>query len=142
MINVILDNSGSMQENGKSDALIYIAKCLQDYCVQNGFDISFFDISNKKIIELEKLEFDNYGILLEQKENSILLSDGYLDINDIKFDIFIGIGADAIFMNVKKKYDILIKPENAIYAIDFFKYFKNESSKITQDSKDENDDEW
>lgn len=139
MINVFLDNSGSMQEIGKKDALIYTAKSIKDYCDFYGIKLFFFDICSEPISKIENLKLTDKNPTFIHKNNSIFISDGLIEIQDVTFDLTISIGIDANIKNLENISKTTLKPENSVMAIEYLLYVNN----IHLPSyENEQEDEW
>ena len=139
MINIFLDHSGSMQEMGKKDGLIYVAKSIKDYCDFYGIKLSFFDIHSEVIPKIENLKLTNRKPNFLHKDNSIFISDGLIKIQDFKFDITVGVGIDANYKNLENISKITLGPENSLIAIEYLLYANNIN--LSLDEK-EQEDEW
>ena len=139
MINVFLDNSGSMQEMGKKDGLIYVAKSLKDYCDFYGIKLSFFDICSETIAKIENLKLTDRKPNFSHKDNSIFISDGLIKMQDLKFDITISIGIDANIKNLENISKITLKPENSLFAIEYLLYSNNINLSSNENKQE---DEW
>lgn len=139
MISVFLDNTGSMQEMAKKEALIYTAKSIEDYCNFYGIQVSFFNISGQNISKIEELKITNQKTFPTIKNsNSIFISDGLIESKDFQFDASIGIGIDADLKKLNEISKFVVKPENLIMAVDYLVC----SNKIQLLSKNEQEDEW
>ena len=139
MISVFLDNTGSMQEMAKKEALIYTAKSIEDYCNFYGIQVSFFDISGQSISKIEELKITNQKIFPTIKNsNSIFISDGLIKSRDFQFNVSIGIGIDADLKKLDEISKFVVGPENVIMAVDYLVY----SNKMQLLSRNEQEDEW
>lgn len=116
MINIVIDRSGSMVENGKPMLILNLVRFIRQYL--GGDKAQFFVINNQLSqvfvdseldIELPEiagsLEMDNgIAFLIERKtEPTILLSDGYFELTESQKRVFkqqqnvvvVAVGADA-----------------------------------------------
>ena len=88
MINIFIDTSGSMSEMGKDSGSIYIVKTILDYCEEKDITVSFFKLDGSKINDLLSLKFNEQLqiIKLAKALNTILISDGFIEIEEDFFD--------------------------------------------------------
>ncbi len=141
MINIFIDTSGSMSEMGKDSGVIYIVKTILDYCENNGVSTSLFKLDGSKIYDLFSLKFNEklQAITFEKVSNTILISDGFIEVEDDFFDISIAIGIDFDEKNLKKISKRIFEPENIIQALEY-KIFNHNLTNLSLEVKDK--DEW
>ena len=144
MLNIYLDNSGSMFEMGKNSALVYVAKSIQDYCEFYSIDTIFYDLGGNKIDDLINIKFDNNKINLTNiSANSILVSDGLFDLDNKEniFDISLAVGIDADISNLKKISKKYFYSDNILSALEYIIYKINLLENSTN-IQEEEEDEW
>ncbi len=144
MINIYIDTTGSMTEMGKNSAVLYITKSIQDYCDFKSIENCFYQLNGAAIKELTSLSFSN-DIRVDFKselENSILISDGLFEIEDIKiFDVAISVGIDADLFNLEKISQKLFTSDNVLSALEYL-IFHNDLLESAPKILEEDDDEW
>ncbi len=143
MINIYLDTSGSMTEMGKDSAILYIAKSVQDYCTFKSIETTFLKLNGDAISGLESIKYTNDVQLEVQniKANSILISDGLFEVEDIKvFDIAISVGVDANLLNLEKISERVFISDNILAALEsliFHNVLLGSVPKILEEDEDE-----
>jgi len=144
MINIYIDTTGSMTEMGKDSAVLYIAKSIEDYCDFKSIENCFYQLNGAAIKELTSLSFSN-DVRVDFKselENSILISDGLFEIEDIKiFDVAISVGIDADIFNLEKISQKLFTSDNVLSALEYL-IFHNDLLESAPKILEEDDDEW
>jgi len=144
MINIYIDTTGSMTEMGKNSAVLYIAKSIEDYCSFKSIENSLYQLNGTVIKDLISLSFSN-DIKIDFKselENSILISDGLFETEDIKiFDAAISVGIDADLFNLEKISQKLFTSDNVLSALEYL-IFHNDLLESAPKILEEDDDEW
>lgn len=142
MINIYIDTTGSMTEMGKNSAVLYIAKSIEDWCGFKSIENCLYQLNGTVIKDLISLSFSN-DIKIDFKselENSILISDGLFETEDIKiFDVAISVGIDANLFNLEKISQKLFTSDNVLSALEYL-IFHNDLLKT--ETNEEDDDEW
>jgi len=145
MINIYIDTTGSMTEMGKNSAVLYIAKSIQDYCVFNSIETSFYKLDGTKILDLPSMKYSNeIAINFEDCiKNSIILSDGLFPFeNETIFDIAISIGIDADLNNLKIISKKVFTNDEVLSALEFLLFHNTLQLDTIEESKEDDDDEW
>lgn len=142
MINIFIDTSGSMSEMGKDSGSIYIVKTILDYCEEKDITVSFFKLDGSKINDLLSLKFNEQLqiIKLAKALNTILISDGFIEIEEDFFDISFIIGIDCDERNLNKISKKIFEPENIIQALEYLLFQNNILENVISNKNDE--DEW
>ncbi len=133
MINVYLDNSGSMTEMGKDHGSVYIAKSIVDYCDAYGIVMTITKLDGNTMK-------DPVRLVGSVAENSILLSDG-LFLSDAKkmFDIAIAVGIDSDEKSLEKIAGKTFQSDDIIKAMEYLIFHNN---LVHATEKALSDDEW
>ena len=144
MINIYIDTTGSMTEMGKNSAVLYIAKSIEDCCSFKSIENCLYQLNGTVIKDLISLSFSN-DIKIDFKselENSILISDGLFETEDIKiFDVAISVGIDADLFNLEKISQKLFTGDNVLSALEYL-IFHNDLLESAPKILEEDDDEW
>ncbi|TEY02323.1 hypothetical protein [Campylobacter sp. US33a] len=110
MLNVYIDNSGSMYEMDKIEVAKYVA-----YAISNAT----FYLLNGNQIRLDFIALDNdNNLCIEAEGRKILLSDGLFNCDEKKFDIALAIGLDADIEALKKMADTVYTIDNIMSFLD------------------------
>ena len=120
MVTIYIDKSASMEELGKNDSSNIIVKSITDELLLNKIEF--------KIIEFEKIDF-------KLDESSVVVSDGWFDIDEnfIPKGVGIGVGIDANMSNLKKITNKVFREDDIIKLIDYLLYIEY---------KESDEDEW
>jgi hypothetical protein len=142
MINIFVDTSGSMSEMGKDSGTIYIVKTILDYCEKKDITVSLFKLDGSKINDLLSLKFNEQLkiIKFERALNTILISDGFIEVEEDFFDIAFIIGIDCDERNLNKISKKIFDPENVIQALEYLLFQNNILENVILNKNDE--DEW
>lgn len=130
MLNVYIDNSGSMAEMGKLEVAKYIARTL------NG---KLYTLNGREIQNLNDLKIENIKEI-NIKDSNILLSDGLIeqDIPKDSFKVALAIGVDSN-ISVLKTFSEKVFSINEI--LDFLAFI--DSINLSQNTlNDGKDSEW
>jgi len=144
MINIFLDTSGSMTEMGKDSAILYIAKSIEDYFSFKSLETCFYYIDGTVIKDLTTLVFSNdkKNNVNHKIKNSILISDGLFEVEDIKvFDIAVSVGIDANLLNLEKIAQQVFISDNILAALESLIFYNALLGCVTK-TLEEDEDEW
>ena len=140
MIKILVDTSFSMNELGKKDSIEMILKSLIDELDFNNLEYKVLDFEGKNI------DFKNFSLNNKQlnfdllDDNTILISDGLLEVKNLQKGISIAIGIDANFSNLKSLTKKVFNIDEILKVMDYVIYhFDISESKI---NLTEDKDEW